>query len=235
MQAELGIKEKFAKATIQGSLASGGTSISVADSSGLNGSLGIDPLGLLVKEDPTSSTTVGNINQSTSTWWQNVTKVSALTSSNKASDFLFEMEAQYLNASKGPGGPPDFILTDLTTYQLVNTAYLQVYRRLAETDSNYPFENIKFRRALLTWDEFVPDVDSQTASTATFGSMYFLNTKFISMKYDEQTNFVATPFMKPINQDARVAHILWMGNMCVSNRRKQAIWAKLPRTLTWAI
>jgi hypothetical protein len=55
------------------------------------------------------------------------------------------------------------------------------------------------------------------------------------MKYDEQTNFVATPFMKPINQDARVAHILWMGNMCVSNRRKQAIWAKLPRTLTWAI
>jgi hypothetical protein len=106
---------------------------------------------------------------------------------------------------------------------------------MADTDNNYPYENIRFRRAILTWDEFIPDVQSNVTATTTYGSMYFLNTKFIAMKFDSQTNFVATPFMKPVNQDARVAHILWMGNLCVSNRRKQAVWTKLPRSLAWAI
>ncbi len=235
MQAELGLKEKFSIATLQGSLASGGTSLTTPDSSAVNGSTGIDPLPLLVKEDPTSSTTGGNINQSTSTWWRNQFKVTALTSSNKATDFLFEMDSVYNNCAKGPGGPPDFILTDQTTYQMVNAAYYQVYRRMADSDNNYPFENIRFRRALLTWDENVPDIQSATAATTTYGTMWFLNTKFISMIYDSMTNFISTPFRVPVNQDARLANILWMGNLCVSNRRKQGVWTKLPRTLAWTI
>lgn len=235
MQSELGIKEKMAKAALQGSLTSGGSSLTTADSSGLNGSTGVDPLPLLVAEDPTASVSVGNINQSSNSWWRNKFKVTSLTSSSKASDFLFEMDAQYNEAAKGPGGPPDFILCDLTTYLMVNTAYYQLYRRQADTDNNFPFENIRFRRAVLTWDEFVPDVQSAVAATTTYGTMYFLNTKFLAVKYDTETNFIATPFMKPVNQDARVAHILWMGNICVSNRRKQGVWTKLPRTLAWAV
>lgn len=236
MQAELGIKERFARAALQGSLASGGASLTTADSSGITGALGIDPVPLQVSSNPAASVVVGNINGSTATWWQNQFKQTALTSANKSSDFLFEMNQVYDNCSKGPGGPPDTIICDQVTYELVNVAYYQVYRRTLDTADDMPFENVRFKRAILTWDEFVPDIMNGTLTPNTGnGTMYFFNTKFLAVKYDRETNFVATPFMKPVNQDARVAHILWMGNLCMSNRRKQGVWFNLPRTLTWTV
>lgn len=236
MQAELGIKETFSRATLQGSYASGGADITANASSAFNGATGIEPIFNLVSSSPSANKSIGNINGSTSTWWQNQATQSALTSANKASDFLFEMDTQFNNASKGPGGPPDFILCDRVTYQLVKTAYFQVYRTQAEKVGNFPFPNIEFNGAILTWDEFVPDVKNNTLTPETgAGTVLFVNTKFLALKYDKETNFVATPFMKPVNQDARVAHILWMGNLCMSNRRKHAVWHNLPRTLTWLV
>lgn len=234
MQAELGIKEKMMKALLQGALASGG-SITGNDSSQLNGALGIDPIPLLVNVNPAANLQVGGINGSTSTWWQNQSTQSALSGTNKSSDLLFEMDNAFNNASKGPGGPPDFAYCDQITFQLLRTAYYQVYRRDMDSQNDFPFPNIRYNNCIITWDEFVPDAFSGTASTATFGTMYFLNTKFFNVIYDKETNFVATPFMKPVNQDARVAHILWMGNVCISNRRKQAVYSKIPRTLTWVL
>lgn len=236
MQAELGIKERFGRASLQGSQASGGASLTTNDSSPFNGALGVEPLPNLISNTPSANAAIGNVNPSTATWWQNQFTQSALTSANKASDFLFEMDKVYNNCAKGPGGPPDFILVDQVTYQMLNTAYYQVYRRMADSDDSFPFENIRFRRAVVTWDEFVPDTFNGTLTPNTgAGTAFFINTKFCAVKYDAQTNFVATPFMKPVNQDARVAHILWMGNICISNRRKLGQWNNLPRTLTWAI
>lgn len=234
MQAELGIKERFSKAILQGSLASGGASLTTADSSAINGALGLDPLPALVPKDPTASVAIGNINGSTSTWWQSQFKQSALTSANKASDFLFEAETIYNNCAKGPGGPPDFIFTDQVSYQVWKTAYLQFFRSPMEPVTNMPFEAVRFYRAILTWDEFVPDLMNGTLTpNSGAGTAWFLNTKFFAVKYDRETNFVASPFMKPVNQDARVAHILWMGTICMSNRRKQGVWFNLPRSLAW--
>lgn len=232
-QAEIGIKEKFAKAFMQGAAITGGN-ISDPDTSNVNGATGIDPLGMLVKADPTTSTVVGNINQNTSSWWRNQFKDSALTGSSKASDFLFEADHQYNNCAKGPGGPPNLIVCDQTTFEMWRTAYYQVYRRNADSDKDYPFENFKFNRARVVWDEFMPDVKNNS-TTVTSGSVYFLNTKFLKVKYDKETNFINTPFVKPANQDAKVAHILWMGNLCISNRRKCGVWFDLPVTLAWTV
>jgi len=238
MQAELGIKEGFSKAILQGSYASGGTSVFTNATSSLNGASGPEPLFKLIygTNGAGGTGTVGNINSTTSTWWQNQYLQSATSSSSKASDFLLEADKIFNTCAKGPGGPPDMVLTDQYTFQVWNTAYYQVYRRMADTDDNFPFPNIKFHNAVVTWDEFMPDVYNNTLTPNTgVGTAAFINTKFCSVKYDEETNFVATQFMKPVNQDARVAHILWMGNVCVSNRRKLGVWFNLPRTLTWAI
>jgi len=236
-QAEIGIKQFFAQQLMQGN-ATVSSSNNVYDpySSPANGSTGLNPLLLLVSNAPTSSTqqpTVGNINQSTATWWRNQALDSALTSSNKATDFLLEADKIYNNCSKGPGGPPDFILCDQGTYQLWRAVYYNVYRRLADEDKNYPFENFRFNRALVMWDEFMPDTYSNS-TTITYGSAFFFNSKFIQVKYDKETNFVNTPFQKPVNQDAKVAHILWMGQTCINNRRKLGIWEKIPTSLTFA-
>ncbi len=241
MQAEIGMKEFFSQQIFQGAQLLGSGNIYDNYTSILNGSFGIEPLTKLIAKDPTSSSvqpTVGNINQSTSAWWRNKIKSAVITSSSKAIDFLMEADSVYNNCSKGPGGPPDLIVCDQTTYQLWRAAYYQAYRRTADSDNNYPFENFKFNRATVVWDEFVPDVESNqslaTVSALTYGSAFFINTKYLKVKYDSQSNFVNTPFVKPTNQDAKVAHILWMGNMCINNRRKHGVWFKLPTSLTWA-
>lgn len=230
-QSEIGIKEKFARALMQGAIISGGSGTAV-DSSNINGASGIEPLPKLIAVTPTN--TVGNISGNTSTWWKNVTKQAVITSSSKAIDFLLEADDVYNSCAKGPGGPPNLIVTDKVTFQVWRAAYYQAYRRTADTDNNYPFENFKFNRAVVTWDEFMPDVNADAApATLTNGTAFFLNTEFIKVKYDAETNFVNTPFQKPVNQDAKIAHIMWMGNVCISNRRKLGVWYKLPTTLTW--
>lgn len=235
MQSELGIKEGINRSLLQGSFASGGTSLFANATSPANGSLGLEPLFQLVNPMTAGSQgnpVVGNINYQTSTWWQNQSLSSALTNASLPTAFLLEATRAYNNAAKGPGGPPDLILVDQTTYELWNAVYYQVYRRQADSDNNFPFENIKFHNAILTWDEFVPDVKNNTTDPlGGLGTALFINSKFFAVKYDSESNFVATPFVKPADQDAKVAHILWMGNTVVSNRRKQCVWYGIPRTL----
>ena len=59
-----------------------------------------------------------------------------------------------------------------------------------------------------------------------------INTKFFGVKYDSQTNFKNTPFQQPVNQDAKVSHILWMGNTTISNRRKHGVLYNIASSLT---
>jgi hypothetical protein len=44
-------------------------------------------------------------------------------------------------------------------------------------------------------------------------------------------NFSMTPFVKPENQDARVAHVLFAGAACVGNRRKQGVMGGIDTTI----
>jgi len=62
-QATLGIQDLFGKALLQGNGPNSATAITTAYTSPLNGATGFDPIPLLVKYDPTSSTAIGNINQ----------------------------------------------------------------------------------------------------------------------------------------------------------------------------
>jgi hypothetical protein len=238
MQAELGIKERFTKALMLGSFASNPAgSITTPDSSLFNGSPGIDPLNLFISATPAANVLVGNINGSVTTIWQNQALASALSPANKATDFLFELDKIYNNCSKGPGGPPDIAFCDQTTYQVLKAAYYQSYRSQMTTNAKYPFENVMFNNCMVVWDEFVPNVLANTLDTTTAGggTLYFINSKFLGVKYDVETNFVASPFVKPTLQDALVSFILWMGTLTMSNRRKHGVYYGIPRSLTWSV
>lgn len=226
-QAEMGIKEKLSAAILQGS---GNGALSTPQSSGINGAAGIDPLPLLVAYDPTASATIGGLNQNTYTWWRNQTKTSTATTYD---GLLNEFQNLYNTCALGTGGECDLILTDQTTYELFQAAHWNKFRIL-ESDKTFAFENTKFKKALVTYDGLVPNVFAGTTdtSTATGGTAYFLNTKFFNLRYESETNFTTTDFQKPVNQDARVAHILWMGNMTINQRRKQGVLGKIARSLT---
>lgn len=226
-QAEMGIREKLNSAILQGA---GSGSLATAQTSGTTGASGVDPLPLIIHYTPTSSATIGGLDQSTYSWWQNQKTASTATT---YAAFMGEFDHMYNLCSLGTGGEPDLILCDQTTYELFQRAHWEKFRIL-ENDKRYNFENTKFKKAIVAFDQLVPNVYAGTTdtSTATGGTAYFINTQFFKLRYESDTNFVTTEFQKPVDQDARVAHVLWMGNLTCSNRRKQGVIGAIARTLT---
>lgn len=225
-QAKGGIMEFFNKRFLIGA---GSSSITSAYSSSRTGASFLDPLPLLVKYDPTTSTTVQNINQATYSWWQNKTKNSTSTT---YAGFLKELRAARHDVMKGVGGAPDLHVTDQGSYELYIAALAAAHQNPSFQKADIPFDNVAFFGKPVVWDEFTPDVqgDSETQST-TSGTWWNLNTQFFQIKVHSGTNFATTPFVKPENQDAKVAHILFLGGVGVSNRRKQGVIGGIDTTI----
>jgi hypothetical protein len=232
-QGELGAIDFFCKALLQGN---GSGAITTPKTSAVNGSYACDPLWLIVQTDPTSAAAglanVGNIAQATYSWWQN--RVKSFTGITTSKALLDGLDNLFNTCSRGPGGKPNLGLCDQTTFELIKSAYYVAYRRNADTDNDYPFPNIKFNGCPIVWDENFPNLKAGTLDTTSSegGGIVFLNFEFLKVRYEEETDFVKTEFVKPANQDAKVAHILWMGNITCSNRRKQGLGWYIPRSLT---
>ena len=226
MQAEMGLQEFFNKRMLQGA---GGSTIQTAYTSSVNGSQFIDPIAKQVMYDPTAAVTVGNIPQGTYSWWRNQT--TAFNGVTTFAGFLKKLRTLRNNCSKGPGGPPDLHLSSQGTAELYEAALAAAHRNPSYQVADIPFDNVAFYGKPLCWDEFVGDAYNQTV-TQTTGSWYMLNTKFWGIRVDAETNFAPTPFVKPENQDAKTAHILWLGAMACSNRRKQGVGGRIDEAIS---
>ncbi len=228
-QVEMGAQEFFAKYISQGNLANNsGSTLKVPYTNTRNGSTFMDPLPKLIDFTPTVSNTVGGLDQSSYSWWQNRTLTMTATTGR---DFMSQMDNMFNTCSLGVGGKPDIIWVDQITAEVWRSAYYLLYNRVADSMNDYPFPNFKFNDVPVVWDEKVPDVYTGTTSTATYGSAYFINSKFLKPFYINGRNFKNEPFQKPHNQDAKSSLILWMGTMSLSNRKKQGVVGKIPRTL----
>jgi hypothetical protein len=239
MQSELGIQEGFAQALMWGA----GEGAFRTPKVGATGALAIEPIWSLIDYTPTTSRLIGNINQSTSTWWRNVTKTSSATTYD---GFLAEWLNFHNTCALGSGGPPDLYICDQVTWELAAFALYQRYRN-TNGDDDFPFTNIKVPfggRPLLVMDEKVPDIDNQLKDTSAGGgnkgTMLAINSKFFRMRYIPERDFdmilneSGKAFVKPIKGDSRLAHIGWMGSPTITNRRKHGVWGDIARTLTVA-
>jgi hypothetical protein len=242
-QSEMGIQEGWAQALMWGAVPTGGN-LYDPQINPVNGSKGIDPLPRLVSYDVTSSRFIGNIDQSTNTWWRNKTATSTATT---YSGFMYELENMYNLTSLGMGGPPTHILMDQVTYQLFIHAYFSIFKANPDAlDNSYPFVGKKFLNAKVIMDDKVPDFfsgaigtrvgSSVDPATLTYGTAIFLNSKFFKVRYFPQRDFEllkdenGKAFVKPINGDSRIGQIAWMGNTTICNRQKQGVLAKIARS-----
>lgn len=226
-QAKMGIQEFFNKRLLQGA---GGSTITTPYTSALNGSSFVDPLAKLIAYDPTASLLVEEINQLTYTWWRNKTKNS--TSSTYAA-FRKELRNLRNTCGLGPGGPPDLHLADQASWELYVAALEAMHQNPSFAKADIPFENVSFDGHPVVHDEFVPDVQGGSATqSATSGTWFMLNTEFFEVQVQSESNFAPTPFQKPVGQDAKIAHIMWMGAVMVSNRRKQGVAGGIDTTIT---
>ena len=96
---------------------------------------------------------------------------------------------------------------------------------------------LAFRGAAFIWDQVVPDVqtpvnvvDSTTALSKS--TVYFINSDTMSFVTDSETDFITTEFVRPENQDATVAQVLWMGAVTTNNRRKNGVVGNISLTIT---
>jgi hypothetical protein len=245
-QAEMGLQEFFAQVFMWGSANQAGGSLKTPYVSGINGSTSVDPISKLIDFTPSTSVSIGNINQSSNTWWRNKTLTSAATTYDA---FILEVDKIFNRCALGTGGKPKLILLDETTYELFVHALYQKYRYTeSKVDEAYPFENVVYKGAHFVMDDKVPDVNAGTAptlvggagdpSTLTNGSAFFINPQFFKLIYEEDSDFKmleddqGRTFFKPINGDSRVGHVAWMGNTVVNNRRKQGVMGTIARALT---
>lgn len=225
MQAELGIQTFFNQRMLQGA---GGSTITTAYTSAMNGSQFVIPLPAMVAYDPTASVSMGNINGLTSTWWRN--QFSDMSGATTYSGFLKKLRTLRNNCSKGPGGPPDLHIATQGTAELYEAALAAAHRNPSYQVADIPFDNVSFYGKPLVWDEYMPDWYSGTV-TQTKGSWLMLNTKFWGIRVDRDTNFAPGEFIKPENQDAKTSHILWLGALGTSNRRKQGVGGRIDETI----
>lgn len=232
-QAMDGIVEKFNKAFLQGNGINSATAITTAYTSPVNNSVFLTPLPLLVGQTPSSGTIGGiaaNVSDNGVSWWQNQ-KIDS-TDTNYASH-LKDLTKLKNNCSKGSGGAPDIYLADQSEAEFYEAALRSQNRYTDYTRADVPFDNITLFKQPLVWDEFMPNWSgTTTVQSATAGTVVALNSKFIQMKYDAQTNFITTPFVRPVDQDAKSATILWYGCVGVNNRRKHGVLSGIDTTLT---
>lgn len=153
-----------------------------------------------------TTSTVGDISRSTDAWWQ--AKVTTSVGSF-ASGGVNAMRTLYLNASNAGSNTPDFAITTQSVFEYYEKS-LQTQQRFNDSKAaDGSFETLKFKNVTLFFDPFCPS-----------GELYFLNSDALAFVTHSDRNFITTDFKKPVNQDAKVAQVFWMGNLAVEESRR---------------
>jgi len=155
--------------------------------------------------------TVGGIDRTAHSWWQNKHAFAGGGASGVLAGLTSSMRNFYNTCSKGISFP-DLLVSpylEFEAYEDQNAGKL----RLSDTRlMDVGFDNLKFKGS--TW---IPN------ENCIANRIYFVNTKYIRIKIHRRRNFVMTPFIRPIDQDARAAQILVAGNMTLNNSRFQGV------------
>lgn len=170
-----------------------------------NSSKDPEGLGNLVDATPDTARTVGNIAQTTYTWWKNKTK----TATGSASIYLItDMRTLFNNCSRGQKvETPNLIVTDQTSYELYEDEVVEQKQIVNKISGDPEFTTVTFRGVPLVW-----------SGQCTAGYMYFLNTNYIGLVSDPDIWFAATEW-KPIpNQLDRVMQVVLKTNLTATRR-----------------
>lgn len=155
--------------------------------------------------------TVGGINAGTWTFWKNKFQ-EILTDATAYANVRSAMNKQWLATTVGTESPDVILLThDLYT---VYEGGLQDNQRYADaTSAKLGFQALKFKTANVIFDD-----NANYGTTAELG--YFINTKYTYLVQHPEAQWSEGDRKTPLNQDAVVVPIYWMGNMVTTNRSR---------------
>jgi hypothetical protein len=159
-----------------------------------------------------TSNTYGGIDQSSYSWLQ------AQIDSTTTTISLAKMQERYEACKQKGKGAPDLITTTETEFNKV-WGLIQPQQRFSDGDTaKAGFKNLMFNGAIFSEDSYCPS-----------GHMVFWTLANVCLKSHGKRKFpgMFIDFERPYNQDVRVAHIRWAGNLVCDQPRKQGAFTAL--------
>jgi len=160
--------------------------------------------------------TVGGINSSTFSFWQNQVR-DASDQSVTVSAATIEagmMLPLWLATTRG-NDTPDLIVMDPVYFAYYEASQSSLKRYAPSDDGKGGMISMKYKTADVFFDS--------TASGIPASHMYFINTDFLELVAHQDANMEIMPELRSVNQDAIVIPILFQGNLVVSNRARQGV------------
>jgi hypothetical protein len=163
-----------------------------------------------------NTNTVGGIDASTWTFWQNTVFDASVNSVTPSATTIENglMLPLWLSLDRGPDDQPDLIVADNTYYQYFEGSQVSLKRYNDRSTADAGFVTLKYKNA---------DVLFDGNSGIPVNHMYFVNTNYLDLVVHQDADLEIMDDMRPINQDGSVTPILWMGNLTCSNRRQQGV------------
>lgn len=155
--------------------------------------------------------TVGGINSSTFSFWQN--NFFEATATPTKSNIKGFMQTMWLELVRG-ADKPDLIVASNDMFGFYWDSLTDLQRYASSTKAVTGFQTLQFVDA-----DVVHDSNTNFGTTAKI--MYFLNTDYLQLVAHRQANWSTLDEKMSVNQDAQVVPIIFMGNLTCSNRSLQ--------------
>lgn len=154
------------------------------------------------------SGTLGGIDPSTETWWVSRTDTAMdLTTIDGVKD----MGAMY-NGLRIAKSHPDFLFTTQAVFEAYEALAAPNIRFEGKAKADLGFESVAFRGAEVLFD-----------ADCTSASMYFINSKHLQFVKHSAAWLKMLPFAQPVNQDAKTALVISMGELVTDVRRAHGL------------
>lgn len=160
----------------------------------------------IVSATPTTGTLFG-INRATYTWFRNQQRTGA----SFAAQGIQDMRIMFNSCTRGQR-KPQLICTTVAIHEFYEDNLEPQMRYTHNALADAGFINLDFKGVPVVFDRDAPS-----------GNIYFFNFDFLYMVVHPDAWFKTTPFMRPPQQDGKVAQILFMGNLVCTNPRFQGV------------
>ena len=162
---------------------------------------------------------VGGIDFGFHTWWKSTLQSAAAPLQGGgaitpgATTMISLMNPLWLVLVRGED-KPDLVVADNNYFSFYEQQLNAIQRYTSSDEGKGGFVSLKYKTA---------DVIFDGGSGIPSNHMYFLNTDYIKIKAHRDADFTELPEARPINQDAVVMPFIWMGNLTISNRKRQGL------------
>ena len=153
-----------------------------------------------------ASGTEGDVNGTSNSWWQSVVNAAGSWSAGTGRSQL--VNTINTVSKRKPTGNPNLLLSDQTSIESYEGILVNQYR-FDDGKADIGLMKMTFKGIPWMW-----------SVQATSGVIYILHSDAIKFYVSKNTDFLFTGFVRPVNQDAKVGHILLTCSLATCYRRK---------------